>query len=259
MSDSAVVQQLVEGLDLSSIKDVIALFVYEGFNPQMVLAHLARIKKDKAIDGTTFASEIGTLLAVGCVMGNYNGHNKTKISEAGRKKADELFKKYEITEGGASNNRKCVNIPRLMATFPIPATKILMQAPAKEYGGAFHCSSLPQVMKNPLFPSLVPKSLDNAVKGYLLLVSNCYTAEQTMALRKITDPVEAYENQKPYTRISHDSIVPSDSERREFLKGFSFKVEDLKRVSDKYAELAKTPISVPSAADFIKAGFLNTT
>lgn len=257
MSDASVVKQIVGGLSMQedAVQDLLALFAYEGFNPEMVMAHFAKMMKDKNINKRDFATDIRKILILGAMKGNYNSHNKTKISDEGRAVADELYAKYELSEGGASKNRKAINLPRIMAAFPLIATQAIMIAPGKSYSNAFSCSSLSRVWRNPLLPALIPRYMNDKVRNFLLFIATCYTAEQTMTLRQMADATKAYEEQKRYTDISHASSEPSEDERKTYMQTITVKMSELEAVAAKFAEVTKKSAEVPTPDDMKKAGF----
>lgn len=258
MSDIDTIDKLVSSISLKGIGEIAALFMYQGFSPEMVMEHLAKVKAEGNISDSDFQRDIQSLIIMGAVMGNYNEHNSGKISEEGKKKADTLMQKYGLKKGGIGSDKRQVNIPRLLAAFPIATTRVLMKCPSRSYTNAFECNSLPTFLKNPVFPSLIPGSLDTILKAALSVVATCYSAEQTMALKKMTDASQAYEQQKQYTEIAFNSSRPTTIERQQFLRQLQFPVSNINTVLRKFKEITKKDIAEVTEAMFTSAGLTTT-
>lgn len=241
-------------MTIDNLSQFIALFMYQGFSPELVFQHLSKIKTNKNIENSEFLNDMRSLVVMGVVMGSYNSHNSTKISEDGKRAGDALVSKYELKMGGVGKDRRAVNIPRILAAFPTITVSVTLKCPARNYGGPFSADVLPRCMKTAVFPSVVPKTLNSEVVKYLLLASTCYTAEQTMAISKFSDPAAAIANQMRYTEISYGSNVPSDKERLEFIRGLEFSYESLVTVWNKYNEVTKKAVTIPSKDVFTAAG-----
>lgn len=254
MSDSAAIKALVDAMTVGDLSQFIALFMYQGFSPEMVFAHLAKIKKDKNIDSSEFGNDMRSLVVMGVIMGSYNDHNSTKISEDGKRAGDALMEKYDLKKGGVGKDRRAVNLPRIVAAFPIFTINVVLKSPARNYGGPFSADLLPACMKTAVFPSVVPKSIDGNVVKYLLLASTCYTAEQTMAISRFSDAGAAVKNQTRYTEISFNSSMPTDSERVKFIRTLEFSYNALNTVWSKYKDITQKGVSPPSQAEFTAAG-----
>jgi len=257
MSEFQVVISLVDQITDADLYSFVALFMYQGFSPELVFRHLAKIKSDKNISSNEFKNDIKTLIVMGVVMGNYNSNNSKKISDEGKSKGDALFQKYELKMGGIGKDKKMVNLPRLLAAFPITAAKLALSAPARLYGNEFGTNTVARIFQMPVFPSLVPTNMINSHRQALLAVATCYAAEQTMAITQKKDAFESFVRQKDYTKISHTSSVPTNEERKDFLatvdfasyKEFKNVIDNLNKKLDK-----KDQIVVPEVASFLAQG-----
>lgn len=246
---------LLKTIQIANVGDLAAKFMYQGFSAEEVMKHLLQIKDSKRISDTDFGNDIVTLVTIGAVMGNYNEKNKMKIAEDGRAFADATIQKYEITLGGAKGNRLSVNIPRILATFPDITVRIVDKIGfERNYGNQFNCNSLPPFMKTSVFPSLIPANLEKTVRNVLLVLCNCYTAEQNMALRNLDDPVAAYNTQTKYTMLSHGSAYPTNEARLAQLKEFTFRFKDVLVVLETYSLIMNKDIGKVTAGDFTNAG-----
>jgi len=254
MSDTSVIQSLVGSMDIGEIGDIIQYFLYQGFSPEMVLKHLAQIKEKGNISNSEFLREIKTMIVIGIIMGNYNDNNSNKISDEGKAKGDALLTKYQMKRGSVGKDKKAITIPRVLATFPIQTTKILSKAGAKNYNDAFGCIVLPTFMKSGVFPSVIPMSLPAVSKKVLLTASACYTAEQSMAISNISDAKEAFNAQKNYTEVSHNSSVPTASERATFFATLIFDYDALSQVIKNFSKIIGQPVAMPSKEDMTSAG-----
>lgn len=239
MSDNQEILNLVNSLGLTDIADVAQQFLYQGFSPEMVLRHLAKIKKEKNISNVDFQRDIKTILAIGVVMGNFNDHNSGRIADEGKTIGEGLFTKYAMKKGSIGNEKKAVTIPRMLATFPIVTTKIMIQIGPKSYNNHFYCSSLPNFMKSGVFPSLIPSELSAPVKAVLMTISTCFTTEQSMVISNLKDAVSTFELQKKFTVVSHQSTVPSEEERVAFFKELRFDFSAMEKIITRHKEVIK--------------------
>lgn len=254
MSDASVIQSLVGSMDIGEIGDIIQYFLYQGFSPEMVLKHLADVKEKSSIPNAEFLRDIKTMIVIGVIMGNFNDNNSNKISDEGKAKGDALLTKYQMKRGSVGKDKKAITIPRILATFPIQTTKILQKAGAKNYSDAFGCTVLPNFMKSGVFPSIVPRSLPSASKKVLLTVSACYTAEQSMTISGVSDAKSAFQSQKNYTEVSHNSSVPSAAERTKFFNDLKFDYDALVTVLSNFGKMVGPPVAIPSKADMVLHG-----
>lgn len=256
-SPRSVFENLLKGLEVEVAQDLAAKFMYQGFNADQVMAHLLGLKVKNNISDKDFLKDLVDLITLGAIVGNYNANNKTKISEEGKNVADALLKKYDIKEGGAKGSREVVNIPRVMATFPDITVQVVNKVPfERNYGNQFLCIDIPKFMKTSVFPAIIPKNLDAKVKKALLIVSTCYSAEQTMALRNIDDPVAAFGAQRKFTQLSHDSAFPKDRVRKSLLEKLEFNVVLIQKVIERHNKLLGLPDFTITFDDFEKAGLM---
>lgn len=248
-------EDLFRTVEIRISEDLAASFMYEGFNADQVMQHLMGYKLKNSVSDDAFVRDVVDIITLGAIMGNYNANNKTKISEDGRRSADKLMEKYGLSEGGAQGNRKIINVPRVMATFPDITVVVVNKVPfERNYGNQFLCVDLPKFMKTSVFPAIIPKRLNVSVKKALLLACTCYSAEQTMALRNTDDAVAAFGAQKRFTQLSHDSAFPKQSVRETVIKSFVYDFEAIMRVVNKVTILASLEPLAVTREDFVNAG-----
>jgi hypothetical protein len=248
---------LVNAIDLAGLDVLVSLFMYQGFNPEMVLKHLMEIKKSKSISDEEFRIDMLTLICLGVMSGNYTEKNKKKIDPAGKDKADNLFVKYKMKVGSVKDDRKAVTLPRLLATFPIMTSKVNMSdlCPEKNYPGPFNSSELPKALKTPVFPSLIPSKFNENVKTFLMTASCCYSADQSFAINEKTAGKGAdviFKEQWQYVDISYKSSQPSQTERENYMKGLKIDYDAIVKTLRKYQELVDKEFSILSKDDLRK-------
>lgn len=250
MADITKTVDLVNAIDASEMDAFIALFMYQGFNPEMVMRHLAQVRHEHNIPDHEFKKDIKTIISMGVIMGNYNKNNSSKISDEGKTEGDRLITKYKIKSGGVGREKKSVTIPRILATFPIIASRLQEHCPVRDYGGELSANFLPRCMKVSVFPSLVPRGLQQEVKVCLLACFTCYSTEQTLAISKRTDVQKAFNDQKKYTDISYSSMVPTDAEREKHFSKLTFDHQALEKVAAAAEKALSIKITVPSTEVF---------
>jgi hypothetical protein len=231
--------------------------MYQGFSPQLVHEHLQAVKQSKNISNTQFQSDMKMIILIGVIMGNYNDNNSNKITDQGKQSGDALMMKYELKKGGISQEKKVVNVPRVMAAFPIMTSKIALMVNPREYSGVYNSNLLPNFFKVSVSPSLIPRNLPSEVRMFLLNMCNVYLAEQTMAIRNMSNALEAYNFQWRYTEISHKSTEPSDDERTSHLLSFVLSYESMRIVTEIVNEKHKGTagvLRIPGITSFTKAG-----
>jgi hypothetical protein len=208
---------MVEGME-----EFITLFAYEGFNPEMVHEHFKKLIARKSISNEQFVNDMRALITLGALKGNYTLRNAGKISEAGRKKADELYKTYELKQGGLSGDKKAITLPRVLSAFPELTTKVIENAPERNFG--VQTGPLPRFMKNPEFPAYDPKSMSSKCVETLLYLYTVYSADQSLAISRTKDFNEAFTVQSQFVTIAFNSSVPIESTR---IEAFRLKVDEI--------------------------------
>jgi len=216
MASASSVYDMISGASTEGVDSFFVMFAYEGFNPEMVHAHFAGILASKGISNNEFIEDMRALITLGAMKGNYTLRNAGKISDVGRAKADSLYKKYILKQGGLGGDKKAIILPRVLSAFPEMTTKVIMKAPSRDFGT--QTSFLPKIMKNPVFPSLVPKSLPGDCAQTLLYLYTVYSADQSLAISQVKDFQEAFDVQKQFVTIAFNSSVPVEATRIKMLK-----------------------------------------
>lgn len=255
MSDSQLITSVVGSIDVGDVSNLTAMFLYNGYSPELVFRHLAKIRKDDPkITDADFRQDMKTLVVMGVVMGNYSEKSSKGISDAGKAMGDALFKKYSLKVGGVQGDKKAITLPRLMSAFPIVTSKFIDKIGGKTYSNAFSCGDLPNVLRSAVLPAIIPKSLPSSVRSTLMLIATCYSAEQTMTITGNTDAMASYEIQKKYSDLAHRGPVPSETERSAYIGSLVLEYEALKKVVDAFVAVSKKPFVIATKAEFTLAG-----
>jgi len=250
-------------LSLISKGDITALksedfdqFQYQGFDPMRIVQSLLKVKKDENVDDNQFKADVYQMIAIGIIKGSVNDHNLTKMSDAGKVSINNLLKKYDIQKGGGRGKAASViTFPRVMATFPDIAVRMVSVIGAKEFnGGPMLSSRLPQYMKVQVFPSVIPRNLNVNVKQMLLMANLCYTIDQSTQISQIQDPdlKTLAAKQGNFTVIGHQSPVPNSVTRLSVFKDLHVEndYEIILSVIKDYVEKIDSSFIIPDKASF---------
>jgi hypothetical protein len=240
MSSAGSVYSMISAADTSGVEEFTLLFAYEGFNPEMVHEHFSRIMNDKGISATEFVNDMRGLITLGAMKGNYTIRNAGKISESGRNKADALYKKYELKQGSLAGDKKAIILPRVLSAFPELTTKVIMKVPPRDFGTK--TTKLPKFMKNPVFPALIPKSLESKTRQTLLWLYSVYSSEQSLIISTEKDFATAYGVQSQFVTIAFNSSVPPEATRIAMVKA---QIEELVQAVSDYKDMTEGQAPTP--------------
>lgn len=239
MSELELLNDLVSSLDSDGLENIASLFAYQGFSVELVLSHLNQVKKQKNISDSNFKMDMRTLLVASIMMGNVTANNIQKISDKGKKTIDELLLKCGIKKGSISSDRKAITLPRLAATFPIQISKFQLSIQEKNYNNELNASILPKCFKVSIFPSLIPKTMKKELQHALLVISNAYSTEQSLAISKNKEISTVYKKQWEFTNIGLNSPMPKESDRISHIKTLQFHYDSMKQVFTNVYEIIK--------------------
>ncbi|KAI1005381.1 hypothetical protein K3495_g2831 [Podosphaera aphanis] len=233
-------------IDISEIQELVELFSYQRFSPEMVLERFEKIKAEKGIEESVFQEDLRSLIRMGIEWDRRVRKSVTK------RKATALINKYQIKRS-VQHDRKAITLHRILAAFPIQTVKLLKDVPVANYNNVFGCIELPYFMKISVFPSLIPKAnLKETIRETLLLVVSCYTAEQYMAQSGLKNYRVAVLRAQHYAKVSYDSTLPEEEKRRETFLSFEFPLAAIKNVVDKYNENTRLDINVDERAVWVE-------
>lgn len=250
-------------LSLISKGDVEALkseefdqFQYLGFDPMRIVQSLLKVKKDENIDDNQFKTDVFHMIAVALIKGSINDHNINKMSDTGKASINALLKKYGIEKGGGrGKSASIITFPRVMATFPDIAVRMVAVIGAKEFtGGPMLSHRLPSYMKVQVFPAIIPRNLQSDVKQMLLIANLCYTIDQSTQISQLKDPnlKTLAADQNKFTVIGHQSPVPNSITRLQVFKSLNVdtEYESILAVIRDYIELIDPKYSIPDKSTF---------
>jgi len=221
-SDIEKVIQLINSGDIEALKsEDFEQFQYQGFDPFKIVETLMRVQKDKSISNENLTRDVFSMVAVGMIKGSITPRNKDKMSDAGKAQITELSSKYGIKEGGGRGQSSgVITFPRMMATFPDIAIRLVNVIGPKEFrGGPLQSTRLPRYMQVQVFPAIIPKDIGQGAKKMLLTASLCYSIDQSIQISRMVissedDLKKVSSDQMNYTQIGHSSPVPSPEIRR---------------------------------------------
>jgi len=249
--------QLVNEGDVEALKaEEFDQFQYQGFDPYKIVDSLNKVKENKTISDENFKKDIFTMVAVGMIKGSVNSHNIEKMSDAGKTDLKDLITKYSIKMGGGrGQSAGIITFPRVMATFPDIAIRLVKVIGAKEFrGGPMLSTRLPDYMEVQVFPAIIPRDTDSDVKRMLLHASLCYSIDQTVQISQKQNPElkQLSSDQANYTNIGHNSPVPSEAIRKQVFKGLSIADDYSKIVSvlQDYKEKIDPAFTIMSETQF---------
>ncbi|QMP81965.1 nucleocapsid protein [Grapevine associated cogu-like virus 4] len=259
-SDIEKVIQLVNSGDVETLKaEEFEQFQYQGFDPYKIVESLIRVKDDKTIANDAFTKDIYSMVAIGMIKGSVNSRNINKMSELGKTQVTELNAKYGIKEGGGKGQSSSViTYPRMMATFPDIAIRLVKVIGPKEFrGGPLLSTRLPSYMQVQVFPAIIPKDIGLSAKKMLLTASLCYSIDQSVQISQIVitkdddlKPLAA--NQMNFTQVGHNSPVPAPEVRKAVFNKLSVKADYgmIFAVLQDYQKKIDSTFQVLSQADF---------
>lgn len=232
MTTANSVYTMIASADTTGIETFTTLFAYEGFNPEMVHEHFAKIMNEQNITQGEFTNDMRALITLGAMKGNYTLKNAGKISQTGKDKADALYKKYQLKQGSLGNDKKAIILPRVLSAFPELTTKVIMRVEDRNFGTL--TNKLPKFIKNPVFPAIIPKSLDGNCVSTLLWLYSVYSAEQSLVISEIKDLNKAYTAQKGFAVIAFNSSVPPEPTR---VRMFKAAIDDIVQAVSEHKDL----------------------
>jgi hypothetical protein len=252
-------------LDLISKHDVEALkasdfdqFQYQGFDPLRVVKMLMDTKKSESISDSEFRDDVVKMVAIGMIKGSVTNRNIVKMSDEGQKGVRALIKKYKLQMGGAKGKSASVlTFPRIMATFPDLAVRMVSVIGCKSFTGPMLSNKLPEAMQVQVFPALVPRSMDSTVKKALLTASLCYSIDQSIQISQIKEPElkTLAGSQSNFTMVGHQSPIPSQAVRLAVFNGLNLdsNYKEISEVLLNYKKLVDPEIQIPSEIEFKQA------
>jgi hypothetical protein len=225
-SDLETLIQLINAGDVEELKKSdFEQFQYQGFDPFRIVESLLRVKKSRSLSDKDFAKDVYTMVAVGMIKGSVNAHNMTKMSDEGKTDLKSLMDKYGVqTGGGKGKSSALVTFPRVMATFPDVAIKLVSVIGPKEFrGGPMQSTNLPESLQVQVFPAIIPREIGREAKTFLMTAALCYSIDQTIQISQIKEPnlQDIANTQSRFVNVGHQSPVPSENVRASVFKSLN--------------------------------------
>jgi len=263
MSDRAALDRI---LDLLNQKDVETLkkedydqFQYQGFDPYRLIEALVEMKNKNKVSDEAFADDICKMVAIGLIKGNVNDHNMTKMTDGGQGDLKDTMQKYGIVKGGGKGQGpKTITFPRVMAAFPDIAVRMTKVIGGKDFrGGPMGSTALPEVMKVQVFPAVIPPSLDDKVRKFLLTAALAYSIDQTIQISRLEKPdlKSLSDVQGQFILVSYNSPLPRTETRVQTFNqlGLPDKYNQILSVVTKYKELVDNTTDVVTEKEYKSA------
>lgn len=250
--------KLISEKDVSTLKaETFDIFRYQGFNPEKIVSTILKVKEEKRMSDAELSDDIFLMIAIGVIKGNVTDNNKSKMSEKGQTSLSALQSKYGIKYGGGKNQpAETITFPRVVATFPDVAIKMIPILGAKEFpGGPFVSERLPSFMKLNVFPSIIPKTLEIKAREFILKACLCYSVDQTVALsttKKDTKALLALQQQ--FVMLSYNSPVAVHAARISTFKSLNISnsYSSILNVLSEYIKIDSS-YKPPTSAEFSAA------
>jgi hypothetical protein len=204
---------LINKGDIESLKsEDFDQFQYQGFDPIQIVRALLKVKNNEKLDDDMFRKDVYVMVAIGMIKGSVTDKNLGKMSDKGKSDVEKIMKMYGIVKGGGRGQPAgTITFPRVMATFPDIAVRMVSVLGAKDFrGGPMLSSRLPGYLKVSVFPAVIPRDLDASAKRMLLTANLCYSIDQSVQISELKDYdlKQLAATQANFTMIGHQSPVP---------------------------------------------------
>lgn len=195
-------------------------FLFEGFDPEIIMKELLSICKKKKITKKTFKSDMSTLIAICCNRGPINSKIKNRTSPEGVTRMNELIAKYNLKTDITSRDisRTDITPSRIVNVFPLATVDICHKSDyARDFSGPFNSMNIPQCMKNTCFSACIPsgkKSSELLLKVYMLYVMDLSVVTQGIDPDKFAD---SYNKQLNFVKAAMNAKKPPNDLRMQKL------------------------------------------
>jgi hypothetical protein len=199
--------------------DVAAAFDYQGFSASAVLTQVMVRGKRAGLDRKVILKDISLMCAAAHKKGSINDKNYQKMKKSGQAEYDRLAGIYNLVKGGAKGmSPETLTISRIGPTFSAKITRLILDGklPGKSFIGPFKSSTLHSVMQSQFFVSVVPSSLPDKSKDFIVGLCRAYSSDQTLALVQGKKPTaeEVWDKQLGFIELTRNSDHPSDEARK---------------------------------------------
>ncbi|UZA34089.1 nucleocapsid protein [Edgeworthia chrysantha mosaic-associated virus] len=248
---------IVDAADVNSMdQEFLRIFEYQGFNPRKIFAALYAAKKKNQVSDASFVTDILTLCSISIIKGSVNSNNIKKISEEGQQEIARLETLYGIKRGsGRKEKPEVVTISRIGATFPGKIIQLICagKVEGRTFIGPFSSSSLPVFMRHQAFAAVIPRSLRQKSRDFLLGLITAFSVDQSLQInpnkKEKQDPVILFATQSNFISVTHNGQYPPEHTKIAIFKTLIINYEDLLPTSRKIASIMGE-FSIPSKDEF---------
>jgi hypothetical protein len=248
---------IIDDADVSSLdQEALKIFEYQGFDPKAILVSLMKAKKKNKISDDMFKTDILTMCAIAIIKGSINSNNIKKISDEGQQEISRLETTYGIKRGsGRKEKPEVVTISRIGATFPGKIIQLICagKVQSRTFMGPLSSSSLPAFMRHQAFAAIIPKSLKQKTKDFLLSLVTAFSVDQSIQInpnkKEKLEPAIIFINQSNFVAVTHNGQYPPEHLKIAIFKTMNFVYEDLMPTARRISAVMGD-IVIPSRDEF---------
>lgn len=201
-------------------------FDYQGFNADSILREFLTRGKKANVSMTQMKQDITSLAALAHKKGSITENNYTKLAKTGQARYDVLAARYGLQKGGGKGKGPDVlTVSRIGPTVPGRILRLILagKLAAKRFNGPFKSSGLPDVMQTQAFPAIIPESLEDPAKQYIISLCVAYSADQSHALQKKKDkPEDLLTAQTNFVLLGTQTSHPPENQKLDMFKSIDW-------------------------------------
>nr|WDD63197.1 nucleocapsid [blackberry line pattern virus] len=225
----------VNDADVSTFdRESVKVYLHQGFSPNKVLESMMIMAKKSGISDDQMITDIMSFCAISVIRGSINEHNFKKLSEEGKKHYLELEKKYSVKRGSGRNEAPNVlTVSRIGSAFPGKIIQLLAdgKVSARKFIGPFKSHLLPNLMRHQAFAAVIPSTLNEVAKEFLLNLVTAFSADQTIAInpnkKTKLSPEVVFETQRSFIQIISDNEYPPEQVRLKIFRTFTSNYDEM--------------------------------
>ncbi|UFE16636.1 nucleocapsid protein [Brassica campestris chinensis coguvirus 1] len=204
------------GIDVDAFK----IFEYQGFNPSAILGSIKAAAELKKVDEDTMMMDIVYMCAVAAIKGAVNDHNIKRMSPTATARIKFLEERYGVKRGGGRGEPpNVITFSRVAASFPGIIMRLIQQGriPARDFIGPLKSNTLPAVMRHQAFAAVIPRTLRERAREFLLALSTAFSVDQSYCIRPDKKEKfvveEVFEKQRNFIQIAANARYPKEAVR----------------------------------------------
>ncbi|QVU28734.1 nucleocapsid protein [Yunnan Paris negative-stranded virus] len=244
-ADISAMWTTIDEADVMSLdQEALKIFEYQGFNPKLILLSLMKAKKKNKISDDIFKSDVLTLCAISIIKGSINSNNIKKISEQGQQEISRLESVYGIKRGsGRKEKPEVITVSRIGATFPGKIIQLICagKVQGRSFPGPFNSSSLPNFMRHQAFAAVIPRTLSEKTRNFLLTLVIAFSVDQSIQInpnkKEKQDPVTLFGLQSNFINVTHNGVYPPEHTKVQIFKTLLFNYDELMPTARKVSSI----------------------